>query len=91
MTHDAGITSPGQSAVSVTSGSPAIAAGHELEHVPGRPISWAGVSVACAGTVVGCAGMIPHMTWWLFWLGAAITVVGLFVLLFAKTFSEDWY
>ena len=35
--------------------------------------------------------MVPHPTWWLFWVGAGIAIVGCIITLFAKTFSEDWY
>lgn len=70
--------------------SQALGAQH-LEHNPGRPISWIGVVIAIIGTIIGGAGFIPHMTWWLFWAGAAVTVLGLFVLVGAKTFSKDWY
>jgi len=74
-----------------TSGQPAVTAAHEYEHVPGRPISWFGVAITCIGFVVGGIAFVPHPTWWLFWTGTGIAVAGLFVLLFAKTFSKDWY
>lgn len=62
-----------------------------LEHNPGRPVSWIGVIITVAGAIIGGAGFIPHMTWWLFWTGVAVTIVGLLVLVGAKTFSKDWY
>ena len=57
----------------------------------GRPISWVGVAIVVVGFIVGGAAMVPHPTWWLFWLGAGIAIVGLLIMLFAKTFSDDWY
>jgi len=66
-------------------------AGHKLEHTSGKPMSWVAVSVIVVGFTVGIPGMVPHMRWWLFWLGAGIVVVGCLMTLFAKTFSDDWY
>jgi hypothetical protein len=64
---------------------------HAAAHHSGKPISWIAVVIVTAGFVVGCVGMVPHPNWWLFWVGAAIAVVGCVITLFAKTFSEDWY
>ena len=71
--------------------SSAHAASQHLEHNPGRPISWIGVLIAVIGSVIGGAGFIPHMTWWLFWAGCAVFVLGLLVMAGARTFSKDWY
>jgi len=57
----------------------------------GRPISWVAISVIIVGFIVGGIAMVPHPTWWLFWVGAGIAIVGCIITLFAKTFSEDWY
>lgn len=62
-----------------------------LEHNPGRPISWIGVVIAIIGSIIGGVAFVPHLTWWLFWTGAAVMIVGLLVLAGAKTFSSDWY
>jgi protein-S-isoprenylcysteine O-methyltransferase Ste14 len=65
---------------------------HELEHFSGRRISWIGVIVTCVGFIVGGVSFFLHpVAWWLFWTGAGVAVVGLIILLSAKTFSEDWY
>jgi hypothetical protein len=64
--------------------------GH-LEHNPGRPMSWVGVSVVIVGFFIGGAAFIPHPIWWLFWLGTGIAVLGCLMLAFTKTFNEDWY
>jgi hypothetical protein len=74
-----------------TAAQPVSAAAHADEHFNGRGISWVGVAITCVGFVVGGVAMVPHPTWWLFWVGTGVAVVGLLVLLFAKTFSEDWY
>jgi hypothetical protein len=67
------------------------AAAHADEHFSGRPISWVGVVITCVGFLVGAIAFVPHLTWWLMWVGAGIAALGLLVMLFAKTFSEDWY
>jgi hypothetical protein len=62
-----------------------------LEHNPGRPVSWIGVTIAIIGSIIGGVAFVPHPTWWLFWAGVAVMVVGCLVLATAKTFSTDWY
>ena len=79
-----------------TAGAASLSSAHaggvqHLEHNSGRPISWVGVLVAIIGSVVGGAAFIPHMNWPLLWAGCAVFLVGLFVLVGAKTFSKDWY
>jgi hypothetical protein len=76
-----------------TAGSPVHGSGtgHDLEHNSGRPVSWVGVAVITVGFIVGGIAMVPRPTWWAFWLGAGIAVVGCLILAFAKTFSTDWY
>ena len=64
--------------------------GH-MEHNPGRPISWVAIGVIVLGFIVGGIALVPHPTWWAFWLGVGIAVVGCVMTLFTKTFSEDWY
>ena len=39
----------------------------------------------------GGVAMVPRPTWWAFWLGVGIAVVGCLMTLFAKTFTDDWY
>ena len=60
-------------------------------HHHGKPMSWVAVSVIILGFVIGGVAMVPHPTWWAFWLGAGIAIVGCIMTLFAKTFSDDWY
>jgi hypothetical protein len=74
-----------------TAARPVVAAAHEEEHYNGKPISWVGVLITCLGFIVGGVAFIPHPVWWLFWIGVGVAVIGLLVMLFAKTFSEDWY
>jgi hypothetical protein len=70
---------------------PVAAAAHADEHYNGKTISWVGVAITCIGFVVGGVAFFPRLTWWLMWVGAGVAVLGLIILLFAKTFSEDWY
>jgi hypothetical protein len=65
-----------------------------LEHNPGRPISWTGTSITIIGFVIGGIAFPisdPAPNWILFWLGTAVAIVGLLVLLFSKAMSTDWY
>lgn len=73
--------------------SPAHGAGQpqHLEHNSGRGISWIGVTIAIIGSVIGGVAFVPHLTWWLFWVGTAVTVLGILVLAVARTVSKDWY
>jgi hypothetical protein len=59
----------------------------------GRRVSWIAVGIMMAGFLVGGLALVfgTHgPTWWLFWVGAAISVVGLLAMLATNTF-EDWY
>ncbi len=72
-------------------GLPVHGTGHALEHNPGKPMSWVAVAVITVGFIVGGVAMVPHPTWWAFWLGVGIAVVGCLMTAFAKTFTDDWY
>jgi hypothetical protein len=69
----------------------ALGHGEHLEHNPGSPMSWVAVAVITVGFIVGGIALVPHPTWWAFWLGVGIAVVGCVMTLFAKTFTADWY
>ncbi len=66
-------------------------AAHELEHNSGKPMSWVAIAVITVGFIVGGIALVPRPTWWAFWLGVGIAVVGCIMTLFTKTFSDDWY
>jgi hypothetical protein len=70
---------------------PFAAAAHADEHFSGKRSSWIGVVITCIGFVIGGVAFFPHPTWWLFWVAAGVAVVGVIWLVFAKTFTEDWY
>ena len=72
-------------------GSPVPGTGHALEHNSGKPMSWVAVAVIVVGFIVGGVALVPRPTWWAFWLGVGIAVVGCLMTAFAKTFSDDWY
>jgi hypothetical protein len=61
------------------------------EHNSGRRISWVGTVTTIIGFVIGGVAFFPKPDWILFWIGAAVAIVGCLVLLFSKTMSEDWY
>jgi hypothetical protein len=67
-----------------TMGGPATASHH------GRPVSWVAVSTIMAGFLVGGFGLILGPTWWLFWVGVAMSAVGGLLALATDIFA-DWY
>lgn len=42
----------------------------------GRPSSWVAVVIICVGFGIGGLGLCLEPTWWMFWTGVGITVVG---------------
>ena len=65
--------------------------GAHLEHNSGRPISWAGTGTVIVGFIIGGIAFFPSPNWLIFWIGTAVAIIGCLILLFSKTFSEDWY
>jgi hypothetical protein len=61
---------------------------HEAHH--GRPASWVCTSVVIVGFIIGGVALVPHPTWWLFWTGAGIVVIGA-VIGAAVHIFDDWY
>jgi hypothetical protein len=62
-----------------------------LKHSAGRPISWVGTAVVIVGFVIGGIAFVPEPHWIPFWIGAAIAIIGCFILLFSKAMTTDWY
>jgi hypothetical protein len=59
----------------------------------GRRVSWVAVGIMVLGFLIGGIALLVGShgpTWWLFWVGCGITVVGLLTSLATNTF-EDWY
>ena len=59
----------------------------------GRTVSWVAISIMIAGFLVGGLALIfghHGPTWWLFWVGCGLSVLGLLAMLVTNTF-EDWY
>jgi nitrate/nitrite transporter NarK len=62
--------------------------GHEAHH--GRPASWVAVSIIIVGFIIGGISLTVGPTWWLFWTGVAIVVIGgIFAL--SVRILDDWY
>ena len=53
-------------------------------------MSWVAVSIIMAGFLAGGLGLVLGPTWWLFWAGGALVVVGGLLALGTHIF-EDWY
>ena len=62
--------------------------GHEAHH--GRPASWVAVSIIIIGFCVGGIALPIGPTWWLFWAGTAIVVIGA-IMGAAVHILDDWY
>ena len=56
----------------------------------GSASSWAAIAVIVIGFVVGGAAMLAGPTWWVFWVGAGIVVVG-GVMALSSHILDDWY
>jgi hypothetical protein len=61
---------------------------HEAHH--GRPASWAVTAIVIVGFTIGGIALPIGPTWWLFWTGAAIVVIGVIVGA-AVRIMDDWY
>ena len=60
------------------------------ESFHGRPVSWVAVSIIMAGFLAGGLGLVIGPTWWLFWAGGAMVVIGGLLALGTHVF-DDWY
>ena len=56
----------------------------------GRTVSWVAVSLIMVAFLVGGLALIFGPTWWLFWAGLGLAVVGLLLALGTGIF-DDWY
>ena len=61
---------------------------HEAHH--GKPASWVAVAIIIVGFIVGGIALPVGPTWWLFWTGTGIVVIGGIVGLSARIL-DDWY
>ncbi|MBA3744338.1 HGxxPAAW family protein [Sporichthya sp.] len=55
----------------------------------GRTVSWIAVLVICVGFTIAGVALCMDPTWWLFWAGCGVTVVG-GVLALATGIMEDY-
>ena len=62
--------------------------GHEAHH--GRPGSWVTTALVVIGFIVGGVALTVGPSWWLFWTGAGIVVLGGIVGAAVRIF-DDWY
>ena len=62
--------------------------GHEAHH--GRPASWVTTAIVVVGFVVGGIALPVGPTWWLFWTGVGIVLLGVIVGAAVHIF-DDWY
>ena len=62
----------------------------EHEEYHGRPVSWVAVTIIIIGFVIGGIALPVSPSWVLFWVGAALVVLGA---IFAASIHimDDWY
>jgi hypothetical protein len=56
----------------------------------GRPVSWFAVSLVMVAFLIGGLALVFGPTWWLFWLGLGLAVIGGLIAAATNIF-EDWY
>jgi hypothetical protein len=61
---------------------------HEAHH--GRPASWVVTAIVIVGFIIGGIALPIGPTWWLFWTGAGIVVLGT-IIGAAVHIMDDWY
>lgn len=61
---------------------------HEVRH--GRRASWMTTAIVLAGFVIGGIALPVGPTWWLFWTGVGIVVLGV-IFGAAVHIFDDWY
>ena len=54
----------------------------------GRPVSWVAVGTIMVGFLVGGLALVFGPTWWVFWVGLAIAVVGGLLALATNIFDD---
>jgi hypothetical protein len=63
---------------------------HQQATHHGRTSSWVAVTIIVIGFVVGGVAMLIGPTWWVFWLGTGIVVVG-GIMALSTHILDDWY
>jgi hypothetical protein len=61
---------------------------HEAYH--GRPASWVVTAIIIVGFIIGGIALPIGPTWWLFWTGTGIVVLGAIIGAAVRIF-DDWY
>jgi hypothetical protein len=61
---------------------------HPTHH--GRRSSWTAIAIIVIGFTVGGIALPVGPTWWLFWTGAGIVVIG-GILALSTRIMDDWY
>ncbi len=82
------VSGGGQDEAALSLDAPGSPGNYEPYH--GRTVSWVAVSVIMAGFLAGGLALVFGPTWWLFWSGGALAVIGALLALSTDIF-EDWY
>ncbi len=66
--------------------------GHPQQHAAhhGRTSSWVAITIIVIGFCVGGAALPAGPTWWLFWVGVGIVVLG-GIMALSTHVLDDWY
>jgi hypothetical protein len=67
-----------------------VAQSYVHEELHGRPASWVASSIVIVGFIIGGIALPIGPTWWLFWTGVGIVVLGAIIGAAVHIF-DDWY
>jgi len=67
-----------------------VAPSYDHEEFHGRAASWVASSIVIVGFIIGGIALPIGPTWWLFWTGVGIVVLGAMVGAAVHIF-DDWY
>jgi hypothetical protein len=89
---DRAVTSAIDEAISNAGARQPARTGQSHEHAThhGRTSSWVAITIIVIGFIVGGVAMLIGPTWWVFWLGTGIAVVG-GIMALSTHVLDDWY
>ena len=89
---DGGITGAIDEAIRNTGPAKPAQTGQQGQHAThhGSTSSWVAIAIIVIGFCIGGAALPAGPTWWLFWVGVGVTVVG-GIMALSSRILDDWY